>query len=126
MQLFEDQPIRTAWDEENEEWYFSIVDVVEALTKSKDATAYWRKLKQRLKKEGNETATTCHGLKMIAADPHGLEENQKVTKSGGAVAGNARREIEDRTGRSVLTSQNAAQLNGVVIELIEDIAKEND
>ena len=68
IQLFEDQPIRTAWDEEQEEWYFSIVDVIDVLTDSKDPTAYWRKLKQRLKAEGNETVTNCHGLKMTAAD----------------------------------------------------------
>ena len=54
LQIFEDQPIRTAWDEEREEWYFSVVDVVGALTESADPTAYWRKLKQRLKAEGNE------------------------------------------------------------------------
>lgn len=68
IQLFEDQPIRTAWDEENEEWFFSIVDVIRVLTDSKDPTAYWRKLKQRLKAEGNETVTNCHALKMTAAD----------------------------------------------------------
>ncbi len=68
MQLFENQPIRTAWVEEEEEWYFSIVDVAEVLTESVDATAYWRKLKQRLKEEGNETVTNCHRLKMRAKD----------------------------------------------------------
>ena len=68
LQLFEDQPIRTAWDEENEEWYFSIVDVVRVLTDSADPQAYWRKLKQRLKAEGNETVTNCHALKMPAKD----------------------------------------------------------
>ena len=68
VQLFEDQPIRTAWVEDEEEWYFSIVDVVQALTESADATAYWRKMKQRLKEEGNETVTNCHGLKMTAQD----------------------------------------------------------
>lgn len=68
LQMFENQPIRTAWDEEQEEWYFSVVDVVGALTESADPTAYWRKLKQRLKAEGNETVTNCHGLKMKAAD----------------------------------------------------------
>lgn len=68
IQLFEDQKIRTAWDEEIEEWYFSIVDVVAVLTESKNPAAYWRKLKQRLKEEGNETVTNCHGLKMTAAD----------------------------------------------------------
>lgn len=68
IQLFEDQKIRTAWDEGIEEWYFSVVDVVAVLTESKDPAAYWRKLKQRLKEEGNETVTNCHGLKMTAAD----------------------------------------------------------
>ena len=68
IQLFEDKRIRTAWDEAKEEWYFSIVDVVGVLTDSIDPTAYWRKLKQRLKAEGNETVTNCHGLKMTAPD----------------------------------------------------------
>ena len=68
IQLFENQRIRTAWDEEKEEWYFSIVDVVGVLTDSVDPAAYWRKLKQRLKAEGNETVTNCHGLKMTAHD----------------------------------------------------------
>ena len=68
IQLFEDQKIRVAWDAEREEWYFSIVDVVTVLTNSTDPTAYWRKLKQRLKAEGNETVTNCHALKMRAAD----------------------------------------------------------
>ena len=68
IQLFEDQTIRTAWNDDTEEWYFSIVDVVRVLTESKDPTAYWRKLKQRLKAEGNETVTNCHALKMKAPD----------------------------------------------------------
>ncbi len=68
IQLFENKRIRTAWDEEKEEWYFSVVDVVAVLTDSVDPAAYWRKLKQRLKAEGNETVTNCHGLKMTAPD----------------------------------------------------------
>lgn len=68
IQLFENQKIRVAWDAELEEWYFSIVDVVGVLTDSTDPTAYWRKLKQRLKAEGNESVTNCHALKMQAAD----------------------------------------------------------
>ena len=276
VQLFEDQPIRTAWDEENEEWYFAIVDVVSVLTESKDPAAYWRKLKQRLKSEGNETVTNCHGLKLLSRDgklrktdvasteqllrliqsipskkaepfklwlaqvgrerieetidpelsidraletyarlgydaewinqrlqtirarkeltdqwkehgvqegreyailtdeitrawsgmstrqyknlkglkkenlrdnmstlelalnmlaeattteltkaqnPEGLEENRKVSKRGGRIAGNARKEIEEETGRSVITVQNAKQLNGVVTDLIEGVSE---
>lgn len=68
LQLFEDQPIRTAWDENAEEWYFSIVDVITVLTDSKNPAAYWRKLKQRLKAEGNESVTNCHGLKLKGVD----------------------------------------------------------
>ncbi len=68
IQIFEDKRIRTAWNEEAEEWFFSVVDVVSVLTDSKNPTAYWRKLKQRLKAEGNETVTNCHGLKMTAPD----------------------------------------------------------
>lgn len=68
IKLFEEKNVRTIWDDDQEKWYFSIVDVVAILTDSVDATAYWRKLKQRLKLEGNETVTNCHGLKMRAAD----------------------------------------------------------
>ena len=72
IQLFEDQPIRAAWDEENEEWYFSVVDVVGALTEQptpRGASNYWAKLKERLKKEGaDQLLTNCQQLKMTAAD----------------------------------------------------------
>ena len=68
LKLFEQKQVRSLWNEEKETWYFSIVDVVAILTESKDALAYWRKLKQRLKAEGNQTVTNCHGLKMVAAD----------------------------------------------------------
>ena len=71
LQMFEDRPIRTAWDEAQEEWYFSIVDVVTVLTESGDYNTgrkYWNKLKQRLKAEGSELVTNCHQLKMKATD----------------------------------------------------------
>lgn len=68
IKLFGEKNIRTVWDDKEEKWYFSIVDVVSVLTDSKNPTAYWRKLKQRLKEEGNETVTNCHGLKLKAAD----------------------------------------------------------
>lgn len=68
IQLFEQKKIRSHWDTEQEKWYFSIIDVIEVLTESADANAYWRKLKQRLKQEGNETVTNCHALKMVARD----------------------------------------------------------
>ncbi|MEO8416677.1 MAG: Bro-N domain-containing protein [Ginsengibacter sp.] len=68
IKLFEDKKIRSQWDADQETWYFSITDVVGILTESIDQLAYWRKLKERLKKEGNETVTNCHALKMEAAD----------------------------------------------------------
>ncbi len=68
LKIFDDSTIRTIWDSENEKWYISIVDVIAALTESIDPVAYWRKLKQRLKAEGNQTVTNCNGLKMLAAD----------------------------------------------------------
>ena len=71
LQLFEDRRIRTAWNEEEEKWYFSIVDIIGVLTDSVDyqtARKYWNKLKQRLSEEGNETVTNCHQLKLTAAD----------------------------------------------------------
>ncbi len=155
IQIFEDKKIRTAWDEEAEEWYFSVVDVVGVLTDSKDPTAYWRKLKQRLKAEGNETVRNCHGVKMTASDgkkrmtdvvdttnllrliqsipsskaehPQGLSENIKVAKRGGNVAKIARQALETETGKSAITSQNATELNKVVTGLIENVvdAEEN-
>ncbi len=68
MKIFEDKKVRTLWDADKEKWYLSIIDVIAVLTESIDANAYWRKLKQRLKAEGNETVTNCHGLKMLAVD----------------------------------------------------------
>ena len=283
IQLYEDQPIRTAWVEDEEEWYFSIVDVVGVLTEQTDyqkARKYWNKLKQRLSEEGSQLVTNCHQLKMTAQDgkkrltdvanteqllrliqsipskkaepfkmwlaqvgserieetsdpeltidraletyarlgydadwinqrlqtirarkeltdqwkshgveqgkefailtdevtrawsgmstrqyknlkglkkenlrdnmstlelalnmlaeattteltkasnPIGLSENRKVAQEGGTIAGNARKEIEERTGQPVITSQNAKQLQNLVTGLIEGVVvEEND
>lgn len=68
MQFFENKKIRSVWDAEKEEWFFSIVDVVAVLTESPNPQTYWRVLKKRLKDEGNETVTNCNGLKMTAPD----------------------------------------------------------
>lgn len=63
IQIFEEKKVRTLWDDEQEKWYFSIVDVVSILTDSVDGRKYWNKLKQRLTEEGNETVTNCHQLR---------------------------------------------------------------
>lgn len=68
IKLFEEKKVRTIWDDEHEKWYFSIVDIVSVLTDSVNPQAYWRKLKQRLIEDGNESVTNCHALKMRAAD----------------------------------------------------------
>lgn len=64
IQIFEDKKIRTAWNEETEEWYFSVVDVIAVLTDSPNPNNYWKVLKKRLKDEGNESVTNCNQLKL--------------------------------------------------------------
>jgi hypothetical protein len=68
IKIFENSEVRSIWDSNKEKWFISIVDVIAVLTESVDHKSYWRKLKQRLKEEGNETVTNCHSLKMLAAD----------------------------------------------------------
>lgn len=68
IQLFEERKVHTVWDDEHEKWHFSIVNVVAVLTESANPQAYWRKLKQRLTEEGNQTVTNSHAFKMKAAD----------------------------------------------------------
>ena len=71
LQLFETKKVRTIWDDEQEKWYFAIVDVVAVLTEQNDyqtSRKYWNKLKQRLKEEGNETVTNCHQFKLQARE----------------------------------------------------------
>ena len=145
IQKFEEQSIRTAWDKEKEEWYFSVVDVVGVLTDSVDyntARKYWNKLKQRLEAEGGQLVTNCHQLKMKSPKdgkhyktdvattelvkvqkPRGLEENKSVAQQGGQIAGNARESIEAQTGRPVITSENANSLllNATVVGMIEGV-----
>ena len=117
IKVFEQKKIRSHWDEEQEKWYFSVVDVIQVLTESVDVAAYWRKLKQRLKQEGNETVTNLHGLKMLAEattteiskekTPKTFIENKIIANQGGTIAGNTRKEIEKKTGKKVVTKHNA-------------------
>ena len=133
IKLFEEKTVRTVWDDENEKWYFSIVDVVAVLTDSPNPRKYWSVLKTRLKKEGSELTTNCSQLKMTAADgkryktdvadteqlfrliqsiPSPKAEPFKqwmaqVARQGGEVARNARLELENKTGKKVVSSLNA-------------------
>ena len=80
-QIFDNSKIRSVWDRDNEKWYFAIVDVVAVLTESADPFAYWRKLKQRLKEEGNESVTNCHGLKIcLQKFPRQKSPKMKIRK----------------------------------------------
>lgn len=81
IKLFQSKQIRSVWNEEEQQWYFSVVDVVGALTDSVDPYAYRRKLKQRLISEGNETVTNCHRLKMQATDGK-MRNSQAATTKG--------------------------------------------
>jgi len=68
IKLFQDKRVRVKWDNEQEKWYFSIVDIIEILTESENPRKYWSVLKTRLKKEGSEVATNCSRLKLVAID----------------------------------------------------------
>ena len=118
IQLLEERKVRTVWDDTEEKWYFSIVDVVAILTDSKDPTVYWRKLKQRLKKEGNETVTNCHGLKMLAADGKmrmtDVADTEQLFRliqsipSPKAEPFKARNQLEQQLGRTIISRDKAS------------------
>jgi hypothetical protein len=80
VQIFQDKKVRTHWDAEREEWYFSVVDVVGALTDSPDPRNYWKVLKHRLKKEGNQSVTNCNQLKMVSSDGKSYKTDVADTK----------------------------------------------
>ncbi len=80
VQIFQDKRVRTHWDAEREEWYFSVVDVVGALTDSPDPRNYWKVLKHRLKKEGNQSVTNCNQLKMVSSDGKSYKTDVADTK----------------------------------------------
>jgi hypothetical protein len=68
IKIFEDKKVRSVWDREREKWYISVVDVIEVLTESPNPRNYWKVLKHRMRKEGNESVTNCNQLKMQSAD----------------------------------------------------------
>ena len=132
--LFEEKQVRRVWNPSEEKWHFAIVDVIAILTDSPNPQVYWRVMKKRLKDEGNETVTNCNGLKMTAADgkrrmtdleliftmlgeastteiakqrdAKGFPQNQQAAQAGGTVAGNARRELESKSGKRISTKDN--------------------
>ena len=174
IQLFEDQKIRVAWDEQQEEWYFSVMDVVAVLTEQPTydgARNYWKVLKKRLSDEGSQLVTECNQLKMKfpkdgkryktdvanteqllriiqsipskkaepfkawlamvgrerideTIDPEqAIDENQKVARRGGNVAGVARKALEAETGRPVVTFQNAESFRQLMTDLVTEAAE---
>ncbi len=81
LAIFEDYKIRRLYDEETETWFFSVVDIIQVLIQQPDyqtARKYWNKLKERLKKEGSETVTNCHQLKMVADDGKKSKEVKRL------------------------------------------------
>ena len=139
IQLFEDKKIRTAWDEEQEEWYFSIVDVIAVLTGTENPRRYWSDLKRKLKKEGavelyekivqlnmlssdgkkykTDVANTEQLLRIIPSMPSPKAEPFKAWL---AMVG--RKEIEETTGKPVITAQNANDFRQLVTDIVEDAA----
>ena len=102
VKLFEQQQIRTHWDDKQEKWYFSIVDVVAILTESPRPRKYWNALKTKLAEEGSELSQKMGQLKMQA-----LDGKMRATKQGGSIAGNTQKEIEEKTGKKIVTKLSA-------------------
>ena len=98
LAIFEDYKIRRLYDEETETWFFSVVDIIQVLIQQPDFQAarnYWKVLKNRLNKEGSESVTKCNRLKLEAAG-----------KKGGGIAKKARLELEEKTGKRVISGEN--------------------
>ena len=108
VKIFDSSKIRVVWDDEQEKYFFSVVDVVSVLTESADGRKYWNKLKQRLKEEGSESVTNCHQLKLQATDGKRYSTD---------VADAARQNLEQRLGRSVISSRRAVNFTAPPDEL---------
>lgn len=117
IKLFEERQVRSQWDAAEEQWYFSVVDVVEILTDSPDPKDYWYRMKQREKLSGIELSTICRQLKIESSDGKKyatdcsntqglLIKNANAGKKGGSIAKNARKALEAKTGKSVVTGEN--------------------
>ena len=118
VKLFEQKQVRTHWDQELEKWYFSIVDVIEILTDTDRRRKYWSDLKAKLKKERSELSEKIGQLKMAAEDGKmrltdvaaTFKQHKIVAQKGGNVAKAARVQLENTTGKKVVTKQNAKSL----------------
>jgi hypothetical protein len=124
LAIFEGHEIRRLYDEKTEVWWFSIVDIIQVLTEQpsyKAAQNYWKVLKHRLNKEGSQLVTDCNQLKLPATDGKnyltdvanaetvdatGMAENETAAKTGGKIAKRARLELEQKTGKRVVTGEN--------------------
>lgn len=138
IQLFDNQRIRTAWDETREEWLFSVVDVVGALAEADNPRRYWSDLKRKNiggrcdptvrrnrtvendrhrrqetpDRRGQHGATvTHHPIDSVAVEPESFSENHAIARQGGSIAGEVRKSLEAKIGKPVITSKNAAELN---------------
>lgn len=111
LKLFEDKKVRTVWDDEQEKWYFSIIDVIAILTDSPDPKRYWSVLKSRIKKEGHEPTTICSTLKLRAVDGKMRLTDVADTE-----------QLEQQLGRSVISS---AKANDYLLLSEENKSEEN-
>lgn len=121
IQVFDNRKVRTAWDEEDEKWYFSVVDVVSILTESADGRKYWNKLKQRLKEEGNETVTNCHQLKFATlTDIITQSWSGKTTKEYKQYKGLKKESLRDNMTNTELILNMLAEVSTKDISQSED------
>ena len=131
LQSFENTTIRTAWNVEEEEWYFSVVDVVKVLTESfnyQTARNYWKVLKTRLKDEGFQPVTNCNQLKMKSADGKmrltDVANTEQLLRIIQSIPSKKAEPFKMWLAQVGISDQNAAQINSVVTNLIENVSSE--
>lgn len=117
IKLFEQQKVRAHWDEDEEKWFFSITDVIQILTQSDRPRKYWSDLKKKLKKEGSELSEKIGQLKMVGEattteiskekKPKNFKQSKIIANQGGTIAGNTRKEIEEKTGKKIVNKLSA-------------------
>ncbi|MCF0061641.1 hypothetical protein MUK70_20600 [Dyadobacter chenwenxiniae] len=135
IKMFDQKKIRSHGDSDLEKWFFAITDIVGILTDSPNPRKYWSVLKGRLKKEGSQLTTVCSQLKLIATDgksyltdvadteqmlrliqsklPATFDESKEIAHTGGSIAGNTRKQIEAKTGKKIVSRDNAKILANV-------------